>query len=378
MSDPRFDKGIRDLRKLSMTASERTRIFKAAVATVSAPSSGRVESPWNSLPFSRWVGRFPAIAIAGLALLVGVGTGLVSASAGALPGDALYTIKVGVVEPVRGAFAQAPVGQAKLHAALAVRRLTEAEILALNGSLDLRREEQVTTLLDKHARAAAAALDEVRNGDEPDAADRADSIAIAFQADLGAHAQILEAIDQERGSHQAFFRDVGVPQADVVGSAQMNAEAITPPRILAIRPSSLKLAAGSAPAPMADVARSTGFAEPAMMLMTAPVVSTEAAGSGSISPAFAKKYDSLATLIDRTADSLAQTDFEGISESLAMSIRSRAESSLAEARSLAHRAADQAHGYEDSAYASLLEAERFAREAATLAETGSSLRTGGR
>lgn len=70
-----------------------------------------------------------------LVLVLTVGTGTSYAAEGALPGDALYPVKIHVNESVQGALALSDEAKVVWHAARVERRLAEAEALASEGRL---------------------------------------------------------------------------------------------------------------------------------------------------------------------------------------------------------------------------------------------------
>src|SRR3989344_1591253 len=94
------------------------------------------------------------------ALIVALSGGTAAASSNALPGDALYPVKVNVAEKVSGVFKFSDEGRAEYKLKLAERRLEEAERLATAGRLDaeiknkleakfLEQEEHMRGLISK-------------------------------------------------------------------------------------------------------------------------------------------------------------------------------------------------------------------------------------
>src|SRR6185312_12009425 len=75
------------------------------------------------------------LASGSLALVLVAGTGTAFAAQGALPGSALYGVKVNIEEPLQGAFATSPVAKANWNTQLAARRLSEAVQLAAQNQL---------------------------------------------------------------------------------------------------------------------------------------------------------------------------------------------------------------------------------------------------
>jgi len=129
-------------------------------------------------------------AAASLALVLVVGTGTAYAAESALPGDALYTIKVNVEEPIQGALATSPQAKAQWSAELATRRLSEAETLAAQGKLTPQAASAVTTGLDQATTQFDANVAEVAtsSGDQALAVDLQSNM----QATLAANTQVLQ------------------------------------------------------------------------------------------------------------------------------------------------------------------------------------------
>ncbi len=166
---------------------------KAVLARIVGPalSARPVRSPWSIYSFSVWIQENRLLtSIAALLLIFLSGNGVVFAAERTLPGDALYPIKVDIVEPLRGALISSPVAKAEYQASIADRRLSESETLAIQGKLDAPKQAQITALLDKHARDLETALD-VAAAHEPQ---RAAAISVDYQAGMNAHAAILGSI----------------------------------------------------------------------------------------------------------------------------------------------------------------------------------------
>jgi hypothetical protein len=194
MKNPKFTHAIQQIRNVTMTASEKKAMLARIVASTTAPAySQTVRSPWSHFSFG-WVTQQPWVVAVAVCLII-VGAGGVSLSAErALPGNALYPIKVSVNESVRDRLAQTPESQALWSAAKSERRINEAAALAVTDSLDQATQEQLQVRLDTYTQELAQVLDEVRQSDSPE---RADEIKLVFQATLGAQAEILEIISQD-------------------------------------------------------------------------------------------------------------------------------------------------------------------------------------
>ena len=125
-------------------------------------------------------------------LLLGGGTTFVAQNA--LPGDALYSVKVGVNENIGGMFAFSSESQANLAAKLANRRLDEAEKLANEGRLNAEARAEIVARFEKHSADFATRITELRDKQEGEAAGR---ISADFEAALSAHAMVLAKLSSD-------------------------------------------------------------------------------------------------------------------------------------------------------------------------------------
>jgi len=142
--------------------------------------------------FGTGVARVAASA-AVLILVVGGGTSYAAESA--LPGDALYAVKIGINEKIAASLIVSPEAHVHFDAQLTERRLQEAELLAAEGRLTSYDGAQLelhlnTATADFNSRVAALAT-----SSESGAAAAA-NVQSKMEASLSAHAQILAAISQ--------------------------------------------------------------------------------------------------------------------------------------------------------------------------------------
>ncbi len=142
-----------------------------------------------------------------LTALLFVGTGGISyAAESSLPGDALYTIKTHVNEPIRVALAVTPSARADVEMVLAERRVSEAAALAAAGHLDGETSEELTENFERHAHVAQRHLEDDYAGDD---AARLEA-ALRFEARLAEHEAVLAELSGQTGE----------PLASVVASVQ--------------------------------------------------------------------------------------------------------------------------------------------------------------
>ncbi|HUY62788.1 MAG TPA: DUF5667 domain-containing protein [Candidatus Paceibacterota bacterium] len=150
-------------------------------------------------PYQSWLRR-PMPAIAAVLILILIGGGTSYAAEGALPGDALYPIKVNVNEPIQEALAFTPQSKAAVAANIAVTRLDEAQQLAAAGKLSTTTAVMLDANLQAHVTQADSAAAALAKSDPLAAAETQSSL----DARLNAHRDILQAVadsnDESRGA----------------------------------------------------------------------------------------------------------------------------------------------------------------------------------
>lgn len=131
-----------------------------------------------------------------IAILLLVSGGASFAAEKSLPGDALYPVKVYVNEEVRGWATLSEEAKANWDAALANRRLNEAEQLASESRLDAETRAQLEANFQAHSDRVQARIEKF----EDKKADRAAEIISNFNTSLNAHEQILLSIGLAKNS----------------------------------------------------------------------------------------------------------------------------------------------------------------------------------
>ena len=157
-------------------------------------SSGPLRELWRILsPVSRSLQRAPAAAavMGALVILLLIGSGTVYASAGALPGDALYPVKI-TVEEARLAVSLNRVSRAERHLAFASRRLNEAAALMREN-----RSESIDRALSDYETHLASAV-ALLSDEGPLSADEQAKIAgvLAVNLNRGYRAKLSALLDR--------------------------------------------------------------------------------------------------------------------------------------------------------------------------------------
>lgn len=165
----------------------------------------------------------------GFAVVVAVvGTsGIALASENTLPGDVLYPVKIGFVEPLESAVLVDAKSKATWSAILAERRLTEATLLAASDALDEPKRIMLEDQFELHVDRASTAASEVRaKGDIASAlAVRSD-----LEARLVAHADIFAILSDTEVAEGELASEVGKLQhsialkRDIISAERMESE----------------------------------------------------------------------------------------------------------------------------------------------------------
>ncbi len=167
--------------EIRMSDAERLRVHAALREKMRAQP---VKSPFF-IP-SPFAVRFAAV----FALVLVVGSGTAFAAEGSLPGDALYPMKVSVVEPAVGALQFSDAAKAEWNEKVATTRLAEAQTLADEGRLTPEASTELAANFSAHASAVSAATRRI-SATDPGAASDIDA---TFSSAVAAHgAAILAA-----------------------------------------------------------------------------------------------------------------------------------------------------------------------------------------
>lgn len=194
MKNP-IDQLIESARDVRLTGEASRRIRERLVAHMHAnPINAKpIHSPYQSFfsilsPFSSKL-RMPAMALA-LILVITLGGATTFAAANALPGDALYPIKVGVIEPAKGLLANSPEAKARFQVSLAETRVQEIVQLAAKNKLTPEEGVRSQERFGRSMKAARATMQELSQ-DNPEAAKK---IEVSFTASLSTHEDNLNQI----------------------------------------------------------------------------------------------------------------------------------------------------------------------------------------
>ncbi len=195
----KLDELFKDIKNAKLTDSERAFMrnsleFFVAEYPARAPFSIRVmDALSNTFSGTRHTRYATSAAVmCSLVLVSGIGTSI--AAADALPGDALYSVKVNFNESLEGVLATNSESKAKLHARKVTRRLEEAETLAAEGRLTPAARAEIETQIHKTANAFDAAIAEVAESADPTVVAEVQS---DMEASLVGHANVLASLSTD-------------------------------------------------------------------------------------------------------------------------------------------------------------------------------------
>lgn len=226
---------IQKLKEIRLGDGARTRIREELVAYSELHSMPAVEAaPFNSFAFLGGVlahSRKLAVGVVVFALIVATGSATAIAAENAVPGEALYPVKVQITEPARVVLAGSGEAKARIHATLAVRRVQEAEILRTRGELTKETESELTARFSAEAEKAVVEADRLEVS-----GDTSESLAIRENLATALSEQTAVALDEHaaRVSVNTLSKTEEVP-ADVSNETSIRGAVATRVALLRVR-----------------------------------------------------------------------------------------------------------------------------------------------
>jgi hypothetical protein len=156
-----------------------------------------------SVPFGSIFARRLLVPAGAFALLILVGGGSTLAAESALPGDPLYIVKLKVNEPLIGALKVSDMAKTEWHTEVAVRRLEEADKLAISNKLNDGAKDQIE---GNFKRSSAVATERIAALSEKGDTVAASNINTKFESSLKAHSEILAKLGERQGNDSASLK----------------------------------------------------------------------------------------------------------------------------------------------------------------------------
>lgn len=188
MNEYEFKKGIKEIKNIKLTSSEKSGILR------------RILNKPAASPYVSWMGVWDFLfrqskssyVFAVLFLLVFSGSTLAYNAEKSLPGEKLYFLKVLITEPARNITNFSPEKKAEWESVKTVRRLEEALNLAAEGKLDEKNRADLEKRFNRHADAFDSSLETIATSTQ-----KTDLVKIEFEADLSAKAKVLEDLEKK-------------------------------------------------------------------------------------------------------------------------------------------------------------------------------------
>ena len=217
------------VRRIRFTESVQNTLRERLSAYADLHAVEEVSAPERLAFLDRFKMRILQAGFAVFILAAGTG-GVAYASGGALPGDTLYPVKVGFVEPLESALLTDAHSRATWNAMLAERRLSEAAALAVRGTLTEESRAHLEERFAYHTALSGGAADEVvESGDI--------ALALAVRSDLEArltaHSDLFAYLATEEGGEAEKLQRAVARTRDSVAAERQKTEARIAERAIA-------------------------------------------------------------------------------------------------------------------------------------------------
>ncbi|MFA4975812.1 MAG: DUF5667 domain-containing protein [Candidatus Paceibacterota bacterium] len=230
MKNEEIQIGINKIQNIKMTTEEKKLVLENILTSPIAIKKS-IPSPYSFQSFVSILQRnhFAYYSMATFLIIVLSSGGIALASQESLPGNILYPIKVSIIEPINSALKFSTEAKAKYESSLATERLIEAETLASRGKLDTSKEKQINDLLAIHTTALDEAINKLHKEDQ--SSEKAYEIATNFKAEMSAHAQILDIINEQNNTNVGVSTSINLEKqqtedTQISATARINANKI--------------------------------------------------------------------------------------------------------------------------------------------------------
>ncbi len=158
------DNLINKAKEAVLTTEEKSGVLFALLQEINKTP---VPTPFWSFTFIRQFNYIPATL---LAFLI-IGSSISAFAQSALPGDILYSMKINVNESIESALALTDKQSAEVQAIQATRRLDEAEILATDGLLTVKQNDELKSSFSKKVKSLNVKLGKLSEKGESSSAE---------------------------------------------------------------------------------------------------------------------------------------------------------------------------------------------------------------
>lgn len=198
----KIDRGIEEIRGLKMSTGEKEHMLQNIYASPVLSPYAKKSPYWSAVMSFIQKRQAFAYVLPALLMLV-LGGGVVGASSKSLPGDALYPIKVKIMEPVRGAVIFSPEKKAQYRLKLSEKRIKEVEVLLVGSDEgNPEKQDRIDEFLGKNVDALEKSLRDVRKS-------RASNEKKADTEDTGFETQIKKRYEKRKGKVKSIIDETG-------------------------------------------------------------------------------------------------------------------------------------------------------------------------
>lgn len=159
MKQNNLKKGIEEIKKISLSQTEKE-VMLHAILKQPVVLPYRVKSPFFL--------QLRALSVACVAFILIIGVTTASAAENSLPGDALYSLKVNVNEPIRGVMSVTGVEKATWEVEKAGRRIIEVQKLAAKGRIDEKKKDEIEQKFEEEIEVQSKRLDDLERSSKND------------------------------------------------------------------------------------------------------------------------------------------------------------------------------------------------------------------
>lgn len=221
MNNAEYDQVFNDYKKTGLSDAERSRMRNELVHFMSehpaqAPWTVRVADRLESALAMAGSRHYVRVATAALSLVLVVGVGTSYAAENALPGDALYPVKVNFNEAIVGALAISESAKAQWNATRVSRRLTEAERLAAQNKLTPVARAEIETQINDTAKKFDSNIAALSKADDQPAVAAAQT---DLEASLNGHADVLASLSDSTGDGTSIAPIISTVRAQAIALA---------------------------------------------------------------------------------------------------------------------------------------------------------------
>ncbi len=209
--DTNFEEKLKKLKEISLSESEKALIHERLISYIDSNPINLVKSDVRngaeerlnsegslldgfSLVTSLLVNQLKNMPTLIIALILALSGGTSVVAENALPGDALYPVKISLNEPVVGLFSVSQEAKTAWQERLTERRLQEVDKLVAKGDFDQEKRNDLESRLNNQIEKFASSANELSKKEGASSSE----LAVRLEAALMAHQDVLRALSENK------------------------------------------------------------------------------------------------------------------------------------------------------------------------------------